>query len=376
MPFNPFYSGDYALNDFAQPLQKYRPIDFGSITPNDGNAPEFQTFAGSGQVDSAARDFIKGIRNSPDWGAVVRSQATPDGFTIVDKNDPNPWLGGAGIFRTGTEADNAGGDEFWRTMNQMSTGNFDPNSRYFVRQDASRVEDGLYKRDYYDGAGKHAKSEILNDPNSIGAFTPGDLQMIISGLAAMGGVAALGAGMTAAGAGTVGAETAGGIGAASGDAGLMYAGADGVGGVAGLGGGATVEGVGSALGGLEGVAGAGGIIGAPVASTAGAGAVSGLGAGSAAPTSAGSGTSGGGLLSGTAFNVPGLGNVSWTDLLKFGSVLAGAAAGGQGNEQTTTSTRELPDYLKGPVAGPNGLLSSANSLMQHQLYGTPMRRMT
>jgi hypothetical protein len=370
-------------------------FDFASLIP--GMGPHFQRLQGTGQVDQGMAQTIGGMRTGIDALASGMPLYDSASFNSAEVGRPSSqpiglWYGYAG----NNQEDNAA-QNVWNLTNNA---NLDRNAYLYGRPDASRVEDGLSRTDYFDAKGKHKYTDVLNDPGTVGAFTPGDFGLIASGLGAMAGVYGIGnmltagIGNAAAGAGAAGAEAGGGsllggtlepIGGSAFEVGLGNTAAGAAGGGAGFGGAtgalgagaggisalpygatlATEAGLESLLGGIGGAAGLGGGVGAGLGSALGEGA-----AGGAAVE--GGKAAAGGVLGKTAFALPGVGDVTWGNLLTLGSVLGGGLAGSKGQQQSQTQTRELPPYLQGPVTGKNGLLSSADRLMQHQLYGTPM----
>lgn len=330
-----------------------RPEDFNFYGMTPGEGSKFQRLQGTGQVDNSILGVVGGLND----GNNAYFQAMRNGLTLAPNSaftqDYSNFNGGAADGQAGVGVTPNEFSWFGRTINPSDY--LLGRSTNFGDGPNSRFDDGLEMVNWYDNKGKNKYTDVINDPANMGKFTGGDLGLILSGLAAMGGLAMLPGGALSGAFGSGVGSGAGGIGAAAGDAGAMYAGLDGAAGVAGLGGGATVSGVGSALGGLEGLAGAAGVIGAPVASTAGLAAA-------------------GGGLSSLASLLPSLGGSgglsSWLPLV---STVVGGLAGSKGTNKSVTETRELPEYLRGPVTGKNGLLSSADQLMQYQMRGTPMR---
>jgi hypothetical protein len=209
---------------------------------------------------------------------------------------------------------------------------------------------GQYSHDYYDEKG------WLNPLTGILAVAGFGLgaQALAAG-AGGGGAAAGGTGMTGAG---------------FGDAGMMYAGADAA--AAGsLGGGASVAG-GSALGGTAAMgAGAAGMGGAELG---GSGAFLGEGAASGIPAwdgAAGSGIAGASspsywdTITKTLGGSGGTGGSMGSNLLGLGSTALGALGGYQGQDNSASSTRQLPAYLQGPVA--NDLIPRTQGLLAQQM---------
>lgn len=170
-------------------------------------------------------------------------------------------------------------------------------------------------------------------------------------------------------AGTAGA--AGANAAAAGGAGIGTVGATG-------GDGAFLgEGVQSGVGAWDGAAGgaAGGYGTVPLTGTA---APTAPGYGSTGSTGgslfSGSGSAGGssGGLFGGSVNIPGFGSVATSDIMKYALPLLGALGGSQEQEQTTTSTKELPEWLKEPVYGTGGVIPQSQWLMNQQLTNPGM----
>jgi hypothetical protein len=116
---------------------------------------------------------------------------------------------------------------------------------------------------------------------------------------------------------------------------------------------AAAGGAGGAVAGDAFMPGAIGTGGAPVAQ---GGLLPGL-EGYALPASAG----GSGLLSGLKSMVP----AGTSSMLGPAATLLGAAAGGQGQEASASTTRELPEYLRGPVA--NDLIPRTQGVLNSQL---------
>lgn len=129
-----------------------------------------------------------------------------------------------------------------------------------------------------------------------------------------------------------------GLGAASSGTGLWGAGAAGLGGAAGAAGAAGAYGAGSSAG-MQGLAGSNAAFNGAMAGGSGL-----AGVGGAAGGAAGAG----GLLSSLG---------SGSNLLGIGSTLLGAAAGAKGQEQSSSTTRDIPEWLKPYITGNNGLLS-------------------
>jgi hypothetical protein len=185
------------------------------------------------------------------------------------------------------------------------------------------------------------------------------------------GTATLGEGaLAASGNFGVNAGTAGAAGANA-----AAAGAGGVGAVGATGGdGAFLgEGVQSGVGAWDGAAGgaAGGYgtvplqgVGAPSYGSGATGSTGGMFGG-------GGGSSTGGMFGGSV-NIPGIGSVATSDIMKYALPLLGALGGSQGQEQTTTSTKELPEWLQGPVYGNGGLIPQSQWLMNQQLTNPGM----
>jgi hypothetical protein len=305
------------------------------LTP--GQGPQYQQFQGSGTVNQGLSSWLQANPNSP------TSFASGFGRTLASLE--NPFQG-----TNGQDGELSTGPQYLQGAFGVDPTKKPEDYQYF-QWDDSRMDDGLSSVDFYNNQGKHTRTDLYNDPGTISTgFAPGDLSLLAGGLAAMGGLMALpggafstmfgGGGATGSGAGFVGEGAASGI--PGWDGALAGAGAGDVGAV-GSGAGFLGEGVSSGIPGWDGAVGSG---------VAGAG-------------------SGAGGLGSTISKA--LGNLGWKDWLKIGSVGLGALAGGQGSQKSVTETKELPEYLRGPVTGPNGLLNSANSLMQHQLYGSPMR---
>jgi hypothetical protein len=193
-----------------------------------------------------------------------------------------------------------------------------------------------------------------------------------TGTSAVGTGATMGEGALAASgnfgvnAGTAGA--AGANAAAAGGAGVGTVGATG-------GDGAFLgEGVQSGVGAWDGAAGgaAGGYgtvplqgVGAPTASGYGS-------TGTGSMFGSGSSAGGSGGMFGGSVNIPGLGSVATSDIMKIALPLLGALGGSEGQEQTTTSTKELPEWLQGPVYGQGGLIPQSQWLMNQQLNNPGM----
>jgi hypothetical protein len=327
-----------------------------------GQGPTYQTLEGTGKVNNAARDWANKSTYA-DWvrGTVGMGDSARGTFMGLDTKNPAPIQGTT-----------AGGEGDGSAYN-LADPNYGwgrPQDREYLQTDNSRFDEGIVGRHYYDNAGKHDRSVILNDPANIRDESWGDFiksPEMMAFLAIAGGMSALPGGpfggptgTVGSGSGFVGEGATSGIGAWDGAAGSGVIGEGAVGGGAG---GFIGEGATSGIPGWDGLAGSGvGGGGLP------GGGLTGMEGGIPPNPYTGGG---GGLLGGKAFTLPGIGDVSWMDLLKVGGVLGGGLAGAQGNEQNQTVTKELPDYLKGPVTGQNGLLSSADRLMQHQLYGTP-----
>jgi hypothetical protein len=380
-------------------------FDFASLIP--GMGPHFQRLQGTGQVDQGMAQTIGGMRTGIDALASGMPLYDSASFNSAEVGRPSSqpiglWYGYAG----NNQEDNAA-QNVWNLTNNA---NLDRNAYLYGRPDSSRIEDGLSRTDYFDAKGAHKYTDVLNDPTTVGKMTSGDIGLIASGLAAMGGLALLGpmlaaggaAGGVGGGAAASGAGAGAGAGAGGGSllsgtleplAGSVFevglgntaagVGGAGFGGATGaLGAGATgglaalpygstlttTAGLESILGGLGGAPGLASGIGTGVGNAVSGGAGGSSAGGSGAGGAGGSGGSGG-MFSGSGVEIPGFGNMSWGQI---GSTLLGSLAGSKGQQQSQTQTRELPPYLQGPVTGKNGLLSSADRLMQHQLYGTPM----
>jgi hypothetical protein len=313
-------------------------FDFASLVP--GMGPHFQRLQGTGQVDQGMAQTIGGMRTGIDALASGMPLYDSASFNSAEVGRPSSqpiglWYGYAG----NNQEDNAA-QNVWNLTNNA---NLDRNAYLYGRPDASRVEDGLSRTDYFDAKGKHKYTDVLNDPGTVGAFTPGDLGLIASGLGAMAGVYGIGnllssgiANAATSGAGFVGEGAASGI--PGWDAALAGA-TPGELGAVGTGAGFIGEGAASGIPGWDAA----------------------IGGATAGEVGAGGGLSG--LLGGLG------GAKSW---LPVAATVLGGLAGSKGQQQSQTQTRELPPYLQGPVTGKNGLLSSADRLMQHQLYGTPM----
>jgi hypothetical protein len=147
-----------------------------------------------------------------------------------------------------------------------------------------------------------------------------------------------------------GAAGAAGAGAGAGAGGMVNGAFLGEGIASGIGawdGAMAAAGAGAGGAGAAGAAGGGGGIGGGVGNGAflGEGVASGVPAWDAAATAAGSG---GGLLSS-------LGGAK--NLLGIGSTLLGAAAGAKGQDASSTTSKDIPEWLKPYITGNNGLLS-------------------
>lgn len=297
-----------------------RPQDFNfyGITPGEG--PKFNRLQGTGQVDQNVLRMIQGfdpVNSNPFFDAYRQ------GFTLTPQDTFGQIVAGGGA--------TAGGDTGGITSGWADMGSSYRPQDYLAGRSTnfgdgpqSRFDDGMEMVNWYDSKGTNKYTDVINDPANLGKFTAGDLMTIVGGLGAMGGLAMLpggalsgafgsGAGGVGSGAGFVGEGAASGIGAW--DAAL---------------GGSMLEGAGAA------------------------------GAGAAA----------GGASGGLSSLLGGLGSAkSW---LPVAATVLGGLAGSQGKKESVTQSKELPPYLVGPVTGKNGLLSSADRLMQSQLYGTPM----
>jgi hypothetical protein len=200
--------------------------------------------------------------------------------------------------------------------------------------------------DEYGKDGSFSNSGVftgIEDRNKYGDMI-GALSILAMPFAAAGlGAGAAGAG--AAGAGGAGAGAYGaassagmlapaGLGAAAGGTGLWGAGAAGLGGAAGAAGAAGAYGAGSSAG-MQGLAGSTAAFDGAMAGGSG---LAGVGAGTAA---------GGAGLLGKALGI--------------GSTLLGAAAGAKGQEQSSTTARDIPEWLKPYITGQGGLLSQTQS---------------
>jgi hypothetical protein len=224
-----------------------------------------------------------------------------------------------------------------------------------------------YMFDAYDKDGKFVGNRMSYTDGDKGFQKMGVMSALaMLGLGAAGGLfGGAAGGLGGSGAGFVGEGAASGIGAwdgalagaSSGSAALGGAGA--AGGAIDLGGGLGMGADGAITGATPGAA--SGLTNAGIMESVGAG------AGSAG---AGAGTGLKNLLGKELFSVPGLGGVTGSNLLQLAVPLLGALGGSQGTQNTQTQTRELPDYLKGPVAGPGGLIDQAGGLMNQQLNGS------
>jgi hypothetical protein len=229
--------------------------------------------------------------------------------------------------------------------------------------------------DMYDRTGKYVGGNL---PMSMGddqfnkhALTTA-LMVASAGLggAALAGAQAgggIGAGLAGASNPVIAAEAAG-LGAGGlgsmGSAGLGGAGA--VGGGLGTGNGAFLgEGIQSGIPAWDGAAGgAAGGFGTVPLSGVGAPTAPGIGA----PGGAAGGSSGlKGMLGQELFSIPGLGGVTGSNLLQIATPLLGALSGSQGQEVTQTQTKELPEWLQGPVYGPGGVIPQSQWLMGQQM---------
>lgn len=248
--------------------------------------------------------------------------------------------------------------------------------------------------DMYDKEGNYIESKL---PQGMGHDKPWRDAAILAAVVASAGLAGYAsAGAGAAGAGG-GAGATGGAGAFEGYGVASGIGAEG-GGAAAAGGGAAGSygsgasgadmsafygdygSTGGTYGGASGVTDLGGGVsmGADGSITStGAGSVTGTpppanpyyGSATSAAGTGGSGSTLSGMMGQSAFTAPGIGSVSYGDLLKLGMTAYGAYSGSQGQEQTTTSTKELPEWLQGPVYGQGGVVPASQSLMNQQLYG-------
>lgn len=193
-----------------------------------------------------------------------------------------------------------------------------------------------------------------------GSFNMGDFKDLQQAVATMAVMYGLGAGMGALGAGSAGGGAAGaGLGAEVDP--MMYGGTGastwGAGSTAGAVGGAGVTGL---PGGTEADLMYGG--GADGGATLGGGAGAGTAATSAIPSASGVASSASSLIpSGVS------------SLLGPAASILGAVAGSQGQKQTTTQTRDIPEWLKPYVTGQGGLLDSTNSLMRQQMGYVPQQ---
>jgi hypothetical protein len=319
-----------------------RPEDFDFYGMTPGVGPKFNRLQGTGQVDQNALAMLQGLdrQNSNPFFDAFRQ-----GYTLTPSATFGQVQAGGGATAGG---DTGGITSGWADMGHT----YRPQdflagrSTNFGDSPTSRFDDGMEMVNWYDNRGKNTYTDVINDPANLGKFTAGDLGLIVSGLGAMGGLAMLPGGALSgvfgsgggvgSGAGFVGEGAASGIGAW--DAALAGA-TPGQLGAVGSGAGFIGEGVSSGVPGWD-------------------SALSGAASGGATTTT------GLGKLLGSIGGLK-----DWAPVL--GAVLGGVA-GSKGQEQSQTTTRELPEYLRGPVTGRNGLLSSADRLMQHQLYGTPM----
>lgn len=257
-----------------------------------------------------------------------------------------------------------------------------PDPRYTVtalHQNNERIGYNGIPHDMFDMQGNYTGTQV---PQNIGHDKFWRDAAIMAGMVATAGLGgvymapALGSGTAAAGAtlGEGALAASGGYGVAAGTAGAAAtnAAAAGVGSAAASGGSGAFlgEGVESGVAAWDGAAGgaAGGYGTVPLAGV-GAPTAPGLGAtGTAGATGASGGING--MLGQSAFSLPGIGSVSYTDLLKYGLTAAGALGGSQGQEAETTSTKEIPEWLREPVYGQGGLIPQSQWLLQQQM-GNP-----
>lgn len=244
------------------------------------------------------------------------------------------------------------------------------------------------KFDMYDSKGRYVGGQI---PHGLGDDKFATSAAIIAAMVASAGMA--GAAMAPAAATTMGGVGAAGAGGATFgvvDTSLIGAGMEGLGGIGAAGAGSAGAGALDLGGGIsmgaDGAIGGSSGLGVGGSSISNAGILEGVGAGGlnsaaggaigvAPPTApgygapvAGSGSGSGltGALNQPLFEVPGIGGVSGQNLLGLGSTLMGGLSGGKGQSSEQTTTRDLPEYLQGPVGG---LVGQANSLMNQQMGG-------
>lgn len=324
----------------------------GSFNPEWGTATQGRGSDGWMYVgDDGKRYIIRDIPGLPaaatDPEAVNSGARLPGlqpgegaGYSVTPLHQKNEWVGYNGIphdmfDKEGNYTDtklpqNLGHDKFWRDAAALAAIMATAGTAAYVMAPAA--------------AGTAAAGATLGE----GALAASGGYGMAAGTAGAAGTNAALAG--AAGAGS--ASTAGGSGAFLG------------------------EGVESGVAAWDGAAGgaAGGYGTVPLAGTA-APTAPGAGAPATSAVSAGGSTAGssGGLsssLGAELFSVPGIGSVSTADLLKLGMTAYGAYSGSQGQEVTTTSTKELPEWLQGPVYGQGGVIPQSQWLMNQQLGGT------
>lgn len=238
--------------------------------------------------------------------------------------------------------------------------------------------------DFFDKEGKYVGGNI---PGTLGDKAWDRWQAtVLASMALAGAGAYLAPASAGASAGTTGATLGEGALAASGNFGLNA-------GTAGAAGANAAAAGGAGFGTVGATGGDGAFLGEGVQSGVGAwdgaagGAAGGYGTvplqGVGAPTSPGYGSTGGGSMFGSgggssggmfggSVNIPGLGSVATSDIMKIALPLLGAMGGSKGQEQTTTTTKELPEWLKGPVYGPGGLIPQSQWLMNQQLNNPGM----
>lgn len=225
--------------------------------------------------------------------------------------------------------------------------------------------------DIYDPTGKQTGSGTLSGYDGLkGDAADIAKAMAIVGTVGFGGAALMGAG----GLGGAGAGAAGASGAAGGVAPYTF----GVNGAIGaypaaMGAGAGYgTALGSAAGGALGAA-AGGGGGAGGAGGAGLSEMGLAGEGAFTGTNAAGGAATGSGVGGATMGAAGGGGLLSTlggTLGQYGSLIApllGAAAGAQGNEAETSSTRKMDPRLDGPVYGEGGLVPRTQGLLAEQM---------
>jgi hypothetical protein len=236
--------------------------------------------------------------------------------------------------------------------------------------------------DFYDKNGKYVGGNV---PTSLGddQFAKTTAAMIaMVALPALAAYMAPAAGAATTGAGFVGEGAASGVGAwdaalastPSWTAGAGAAAPAAAAGDAVSGNGAFLgEGVQSGVPAWDGAAGAG--AGAPVAGSGGS-VGSGGAVGSASTPNPVTGTpppanpnsiGWSGLFNGQGINGGLQAFMPSADAMQYALPILGALSGSKGQEVTKTETKELPDFLREPVAGQNGLVPNAQWLMQQQL---------